>query len=150
MRNDFVLGLTLAAAIGCGGNPDAKLQEGFPRFVENFHLRLQHQYYEPRLAPAGVVIKLSDKPQTTLVGTRGIAVFTQSETTNDIDRDVRLTLTFDRQGKAWVLTSAQAQVITQAKRGKQKEPVASEPTDALANEDYAPRIRAALAATPPE
>ena len=150
MYSYFVLGLTLAIVIGCGKNSDTALQEGFPRFVENFHLRLQHQYYEPRTAPVGVVIKLSDKPQTTLVGTRGIAVFTQAETTNDIDRDVRITLTFVRQAKRWELTDGKAQVIAQAKRGKQKEAVASEPTDALANEDYALRIRAALAATPPE
>jgi hypothetical protein len=150
MHRPIVLTLTLAALVGCGGNPDAKLQEAFPRFVESFHLRLQHQYFEPRTAPADVVIKLSDKPVTTLAGTRGTVVFTQAETTNESDRDVRITLIFTRQAKRWELTSAQAQVIAQAKRGKQKEPVAAEPTNALADETYGPRFRAALATTPPE
>lgn len=150
MRRHIAVVLALAAMMGCGRNPDAGLQEAFPRFVENFHLRLQRQYFEPRTAPTDIVIKLSDKPSATLAGTRGTAIFTQAETTNESDRDVRITLVFARQQKRWELTSAQAQVIAQARRGKQKEPVAAEPTNALADETYGPRFRAALASTPPD
>jgi hypothetical protein len=150
MHRSIVLALTLALAISCAKNSDSQLQEGFQRFAENFHLRLQRQYFEPRFAPSGVVIKLADKPSSHLDGTRGSVVFTQSESTDTTERDVRITLNFDRQGKSWVLADGQAQVIAQAKRSKQKEPAVSSPTDVMADEVYGPRIKAALELTPPE
>jgi hypothetical protein len=150
MHRFLLASLFLVSLVGCGRKSDTQIPEGFARFASNVHLRLQHQYFEPRTAPAGVIIKLSDKPHAVLTGTHGAVVFTQAETTDTVDRDVRVTLTFERQNKRWELTTATAQIIAQAKRGQQKVPAAENPTDALADEVYGPRLRAAVAATPAE
>jgi hypothetical protein len=149
MQRYLLPALTLAIMVGCGKKDGNQLNEAFGRFATNFHLRLQRQYFEPRTAPIDVVIKLSDIPQASIEGDHGTITFTQSETTREIERDVRVTLTFIRQDKRWELAKGEAVVVTQAKRGKLKQPVeGAEPTDALADEVYGPRIQAALADTP--
>lgn len=140
--------LTLACTIGCGKNSIPQQKEEFQRFASSFHVRLQRQYFEPRLAPDGVVIKLTDQPQVHLSDGKGTVTFTQSEASDQTDRDVRITLVMQRQAKNWEIVSASALVVAEAKHGKAKQPVAQSPTDALANEVYGSRIRNALAAVP--
>jgi hypothetical protein len=142
-------------AAGCGGMSQEDAAKSFHTFADSMWLRLQNQYYDAVTAPADLEVKMTGRPATRVERAgdrdpwRGILSFEQQELMRHIERDQTFTLTFVRRANRWELVSATAKTTLQRRRGpaRTEEPT-REPMDALQDEIYGPRIRAAYAATP--
>jgi hypothetical protein len=154
------LALVVLLGAGCGGVNEKEINDSFHRYGENFTLRLQKQLFDPATAPVDLTVKIAPKPEyilerPTAAGQpfRGQLKLQQTEISSTGELDRLVIYKFVRGPQGWKLEAVVGQVLEKRRVSRGKgitEPGNGEQTDLLADEVFAPHIRAAIAATPPE